>query len=286
MRYFIPLFLIMIAFPHNTLAQLVVIYPNVNGIGKELFGYSALKLALQNSGVDYELHVSKIKVNDQRIRRMIADREVSISDFGTSTEAEQEFLPIYFPIDLGLNGWRIFAIHKDNQSRFTNITTIEALRAMTAGQGLGWSDVKILEHAGLTVFEGSHISNLFAMTEFKRFDYFPLSANATHRLLDIYQKKIPNVVVESNILLIYPFGRLFFVHKDNRALHDAVKTGLAKAFESGEYWRLFKAHKSNQGLFTKANLKSRTQIFIENPHMTKEFKGIPKKYFFNLNMLD
>ncbi len=124
------------------------------------------------------------------------------------------------------------------------------------------------------------------MTEGKRFDYLPLSANAAHLWVEKYRKQNPHIIVEPSILLIYPFGRLFFVHKDNRELHDAVKTGLVRSFETGEYWKLFKSHKGNSHLFTKVNLKSRTQILIENPHMTKEFKKIPKKYFFNLNMLE
>jgi hypothetical protein len=217
---------------------------------------------------------------------MLEQKKISISDFGTNPEFEQELLPIYFPIDLGLNGWRIFLIHRENQPQFAEIKTIEDLITKKAGQGVGWSDIKILENAGLEVQTGSHISNLIAMTNAKRFDYFPLGANEVHYLLETYKKQGFNVVVEQKNLLIYPFGRLFFVHKNNVELHDAVKIGLVKSFENGSFLKLFKSHKSNRALFTNANLKSRTQIFIENPQMTKEFKKIPKKYFFTVSMLD
>jgi len=251
-----------------------------------MFGYSALKLALENSGKDFELHITEAGVNDARIRRMLRSKEISIADFGTSAEFEQEFYPIYFPIDLGLNGWRIFLIHKESRSQFEKINSIERLRTKKSGQGIGWADVEILENAGLEVVKSSHIENLIRMVEGKRFDFFPLGANEAHSLLDAYSEENPNVIVEPTLLLIYPFGRLFFVHKENKELHDTVQTGLIKSFENGSFWELFQSHPSNQALFEKANLKYRNQILIDNPHMTEEFKKIPQKYFFTLRMLD
>jgi hypothetical protein len=285
MFLFHVVFIVFIAFSNNTFAKLKVIYPNVNEAGEEFFGYAVLKLALENSGKEFELNVSKVSVNNDRIRVMIKQKKISISDFGTSPEYEQEFLPIYFPIDMGLNGWRIFLIHNDEKPQFTNIEKIEDLRKKIAGQGVGWSDVQILKKAGLKVQQASSITNLFRMIEGKRFDYFPLGVNEVHSLLEEYRTYSPNVIVEQKILLIYPFGRLFFVNKDNQELHDAVKAGLVKSFENGSFWRLFKTHKSNAAIFTKTYLKKRTQIFIDNSNITEEFEKIPKKYFFKLDML-
>ena len=138
----------------------------------------------------------------------------------------------------------------------------------------------------MEVVTSSHIENLIRMVEAKRIDYFPLGANEAHSLLDTYSEKGPNVVVEPTLLLIYPFGRLFFVHKENKELHDIVQTGLIKSFENGSFWELFQSHPSNHALFVKANLKYRYQILIDNPLMTEAFKKIPQEYFFKLSMLD
>ena len=125
------------------------------------------------------------------------------------------------------------------------------------------------------------------MLDRERFEYFPLGANEAHFLLQSFQKNpSQNLKIEENILLIYPFARFFFVHKDNVELHDIVKKGLEISFKNGSFWELFKSHKSNEALFKKANLKKRKQILIINPNMSEKFKEIPKKYFFNLNMLD
>ncbi len=61
---------------------------------------------------------------------------------------------------------------------------------------------------------------------------------------------------------------------------------LVISFENGSFWKLYKSHNSNAALFKKSNLRSRRIIHIDNPYMTKEFTEIPKKYFFQLDMLD
>ncbi len=286
MKKVILFMLIAAVFSTNVMAKLKVIYPNVNNQGENTFGYAALKLALENSGRDFEIQISDGEQNDALVRQMLEKKQISIADFGTSAEFEQKFSPVYFPIDLGLNGWRILLIHKENQSQFAEINSIEDLRTRETGQGAGWSDVEILESAGMKVVTAPTIENLIKMTDKKRINCFPLGANEAHSLLDIYKKESPNVVVEQELLLIYPFGRLFFVHKDNKELHDIVETGLIESFKNGSFWKMFRSHKSNESLFTKVNLKNRRQIVLDNPQMTGEFGAIPLEYFFNVNMLD
>lgn len=274
-----------VVFSINAKEPLEVTYPNINGLGEKSFGYAVLKLALDNSGRSYKLGVNDWTLTNERIRILIKDKKISIADFGTSRKFENELLPIYFPIDLGLNGWRVFLIHQDNQSAFDNIKTLKELREKTAGQGRGWADTEILRNARLSVVESKNVENIIKMVGAKRFDYFPLGANEVYFLLNEYAPSNPNIIVESKILLIYPFARFFFVHKDNKELRDAVEAGLVKSFENGSFWKLFKSHESNKALFTKVKLQARTQILIDNPHLTKEFKTIPKQYFFNLDML-
>ncbi len=234
------------AFSSNASEKIKVIYPNVNSDGKNLFGYAVLKLALENSGHDFELLVTQSNPNNARVRKLIENKKISISDFGTSKQFEEELLPIYFPIDLGLNGWRIFVIKKYNQIKFNKVNSLSNLHLYKAGQGIGWSDVKILENSKLHVVESPNLASLFKMLDRQRFDYFPLGANEAHFLLQSFENKnSTDLIIEKNLLLIYPFARFFFVHKDNRK-----------------------------------------QILIINPNMSDNFKKIPKEYFFNLNMLD
>lgn len=267
-------------------SQVKVIYPNINGFGKTTFSYAALDLALKNSGEEYEIQLHDYGASDSSIRQMLKQGKINIADFGTSQEFEDEFLPIYLPIDFGLNGWRLFIIHKDNIPVFSKIKTLDELQKYSAGQGAGWADVKILEHSKIKVVGTPQMDYLFGMVEKKRFDFLPLGAHAIFWHLEAANKNYPNLTVDENIVLIYPFARFFFVNKKNKKLHDIIKKGLLIAFEDGTLFELFRTHKNTRNLFLKANLKNRIQIFIDNPLASKKFKEIPKEYFFDLSYLD
>src|SRR5215470_2307324 len=141
-------------------AELRVVYPNVEGAADQNYGAQVLALALAKSRVPYTLTIHPARVNQERARMMIEEGQISVYDFGTSAEFEQRLLPVYFPIDRGFLGYRLFVIHRDNTDAFASITSIEQLREKTAGQGVNWSDTAILRHAGITVhvapWESSH----------------------------------------------------------------------------------------------------------------------------------
>lgn len=282
---FLPVFMMLFVASIHGKEPLQVIYPNINGLGEKSFGYEVLKLALENSGTNYRLEMNNRTSTNERIRILIKNKKISIADFGTNEAYENDLLPIYFPIDLGLNGWRIFLIHQENQAAFNNIKTLKDLRQKIAGQGRGWADTEILRNARLSVVESKNVENIIKMLGAKRFDYFPLGVNEAHFLLNEYAPSNPNIIVEPKLLLIYPFARLFFVHKDNQELHDLVESGLLTSFENGSFWALFKSHASNKALFTEVKLQQRTKILIDNPNLSKKFNKIPKEYFFNLDWL-
>jgi hypothetical protein len=259
--------------------SLNVVYPNVNGLGQDGFGFRVLRLALQKSGEPFELTFDQQSSNNERIRLRLAQNKVSIADFGTSREFEEIYRAIYFPIDLGLNGWRIFLINRKGAFRPDNTWGLSELLAYKAGQGAGWSDVRVLRDAGLSVEEVPDFENLFKMLALNRFDYFPLGANEVHFLKELYDQEAPGLEVEEDLLLIYPFARFFFVHKDNEALHDAVYLGLTRAFEDGSLKALYTQETAMQNFLLKSDLLNRKKILIENRYLTIEFQKIDTKYF-------
>jgi len=122
--------------------------------------------------------------------------------------------------------------------------------------------------------------SLFQMVESKRFDFFPLGASEASTLLHEYQSLAPNAIVDTHLVLIYPFGRLFFVRKDNAALRDAIQSGLEQAFADGSFQQLFEDFWSLS--LTPVNLKERTPIRISNLNLTPAFLKIPRKYFYDI----
>ncbi len=286
MRRYYLLFLFLILILFNNYSQIKINYPNINGLGKTTFSYAALVLALENSGVAFEIVLRDYNVSDSSFRQMLHQGKIDVADFGTSKEFENDFLPIYIPIDYGLNGWRLFIIHNDNIEKFSNVDTLQDLQNYVAGQGLEWSDVKILRRANIEVTEAPKLDQLFGMIEKKRFDFLPLGAHSIFWHLKSHIDEYPNLVIEDNIVLIYPFSRFFFVHKDNKELHDVIKKGLIQSLDNGSFLNLFKNHANTKDLFLRAKINNRKQIHIDNHLMSDEFKKIPEKYFFSISFLD
>lgn len=263
--------------------RMKVIYPSsVNLTGVDGFAFSALSLALKESGEEYQLDVSNIKMNQKRIRTKILKGSISIVDLGTSREIEEELQAIYFPIDLGTLGWRLFVIRQESQKDFSQVKTLDQLSQYVAGQGIGWADTRILREAGLKVTEASHLDDIFQKMIGRKIDYFPLGANEVHFHLSRHRRK--GLVTEKDLMLVYRFARFFFVRKDNKTLASAVERGLKKSFESGRYWELFRNHPENRTLFQDVNIAGRHRIDIPNPNMSEAFKALPKKYFLSQAM--
>lgn len=260
-------------------AELKVVYPQIEERAGDDYGFKVLKLALEKSGVPFTLSISPTKMNQERARAYMQDGSISILDFGTSADYEKQFQAVYFPIDRGLSGYRLFIINKTQAADFAAIKTVKDLTKKVAGQGPGWADIKIIEAAGIKVTTGP-FENLFGMVDLKRFDFFPLGVEEIYGLLDRYKASAPNSIVEEKLVFHYPFGRLFFVKKDNKELADAVLAGLKKAFADGSFQKLLDDNNVFKTALAKANLKTRTLLEVDNPNLTAEFKKIPAEYFY------
>lgn len=262
-------------------AQTVVTYPNIDGLGTQAIGYKVLELILGKGGKPYQLQVAVPPVNQNRARAELEEGNISVLDTGIQSDLESRFDPIYLPMDRGVLGWRLFIVHKDSVGDFSKIKGIEDLRKKTAGQGQGWGDIAILESAGLKVQTSASIENLTQMVGGKRFDFLPLGANEVYGFLEKYRKGDSNLVVEDHVVLVYPFGRFFYVKKGNKELRVAIESGMEAALADGSLQKLLVSHTMFKDAFFKANLKSRTVIRIDSPGMPEGFKTIDKKWWFD-----
>ncbi|MES2116318.1 MAG: hypothetical protein V4578_14270 [Pseudomonadota bacterium] len=260
-------------------ATLQVIYPRIEERPPDDYGFKLLELALKKSGVPFALSMSVPKMNQERARYLLEQGDISVFDAGTSAEFEARFDAVYFPIDRGLSGFRLLLIHKDAQQDFASIQSLDELRRMTAGQGPGWADSKILTTAGIHV-RTAEFESLFRMVNARRIDFYPLGADEAYMLLERYRALAPDVVVEPHLVLQYPFSRLFFVRKGDIPLRDAILSGLQKAFADGSLLRFFDQDERFHTSLQRAGLKQRTVIGLDNPYLTPSFRQIPKAYFY------
>ncbi len=262
---------------------LQVIYPVEQGRDyKDSFPLEVLRLALEKSGQDFVIAPSQRTMTENRSRDILRNGtgEVTVAWYGTGAEFEHTLLPVRIPISRGLLGHRIFLIRDNQQPRFSEIRTIEDLAPLIGVQGIGWSDVEILEGAGLQIQTGEY-DNLFSLIDRGRADYFSRGVNEAFAEYDQYRERDRHLAVEEDLVLIYPFAKLFFVSKKNRALHDAIYEGLVAAYDDGSYQRLFESHPTIRNVLERANLAQRRALYVDNPLMTPETLAIPARYWFS-----
>jgi hypothetical protein len=264
-------------------ADLVVRYPNVNCQGKNSLGYKMLDLALKKNGEPYRIEQEETCPDIKRTRVMLETGLIDVFDIGTMPDYETRYAAVYFPIDRGLNGRRVLVVRRTDLAWFKSIHSIAGLKPYTAGQGEAWADTKILRRAGLNVVTASSLEMLFNMLQAGRFDFLPLGANEASHLLTEYDKA-QNLAIVPDVMLTYPFGRLFFVRKNDTALRDRLYRGLVIAFNDGTFAKLLASDPDYQKFISRDERKIRTVLAIDNNLTTASFKAIPAKFF--LNVLD
>lgn len=254
---------------HEPAGPLAVIYPQPESEAdtRDNDLVELIRLALEAT-VDldgpFSMRPSATPMRESRYRFELKEgANVNIVWSTVTEELEQEFLPIRFPVRKGILGYRIFLIDEKNQDLFANIDSLDALRALRVGQGEDWNDVDVFKANGFRVVTGTDYEGLFKMLMAGRFDYFSRGINEAPDELAARAAQYPDMRVETNILLYYPWPKYFFVGKSNERLAGRIETGLRRLMQNGSYDRWFYTY--HQAAIEVANLKDRRLFRIDNP---------------------
>lgn len=230
-----------------------------------------LRLALEKTVAEFgpfELRASKQHTNGLRYLSNLAnDSDLNVVWSSTSEEKERNYLPIRIPLRKGILGYRLLLVHKDKQALLKNVRTLQDLRKFSVGQGVGWDDVKLYEANGIEVVEAKY-SNLFRMLSYKRFDFFPRGINEIFAELDKETAQNPELVIDENLLIQYPWPYYFFVSKSNPQLQKRLELGLRKMIKDGSFDAIF--WKYNGKAIESVNFNKRRIIHIKNHLLPKE----------------
>ena len=222
----------------------------------------ALKETIDTDG-EFSLRPIKEKVTQGRGLKFLEQGEIDVVFLPTSKKREQRFLPIKIPLLRGILGYRVFLIHKDSINDFDEISTFEQLRKKyIAGFGTHWADRDILEDNNIRVMESPNYDNLFNMLELRRFDYFPRGITEVWRELEEFGTKHPNLIVEKQIALYYPYSVYYFVNKSNVKLASRIERGLKVLLKNGSFKKLFLKYYAPY--IKQANLENRNLFRIRN----------------------
>ncbi|MBF0249544.1 MAG: hypothetical protein HQL35_02825 [Alphaproteobacteria bacterium] len=262
---------------------LTAVFPMGKGREQEQsYPYQLLRLVLEKSGKPFTLKLSSVEMPEERARRVLMENggDVTVMWSGTAKAFEEDLLPVRIPTTGGLLGYRLFLVNQKDLRKFAAVRSLNDLRRYTAGQGTNWSDVSILEASGLKVHAAKY-HLLFNLLDKQRIDYFPRGANEIFEEFERFRPKNPDLAVEPNLVLVYPFASFFFVSKSNPALHDAIHQGFVNAHADGSFLEFFRSHPSTATVLAQARLDQRLRIDIGNPLMTEETLAIPSQYWFD-----
>jgi hypothetical protein len=261
-----------------------IVYPRVTEFDdpRAAFAKAVLDLAMHEVHADYTIRASKDVMERERALQELADgRTINLHWSSMSRQDEARLRPIRIPLHRGLIGFRVLLIRKDRQPEFDHVDTLDQLRALTGGQGIGWVDTEILRNAGLHI-ETAPYDALFRMVEAGHIDYYPRGVIEAYSELQARHQANPDLVVERHLLLAYRSDFIFYTSKHDSRLANAIEEGLRKAYADGSYLQLFSTHPYIQVALDHADLAHRKVIWIENPCLSERDREVPSAYWMKL----
>jgi ABC-type amino acid transport substrate-binding protein len=142
----------------------------------------------------------------------------------------------------GTFGCRRLLIRTEDRARFARIKHLDELRALKAGAGRGWVDIRVMRENQLTVVDSADISTMLNMLQNRRFDFLPMSMLEVDSLVDEMQLNPAELMVSPNLMLYYPLPMIAYVSPKEPALARRIEQGLSRARADGSLGRLTATH--------------------------------------------
>jgi len=220
-----------------------------------------LELALSKSDQPFTTKATNFVMTQERtLKQLELGRGIDVVWTMTNAAREQQLLPIRFPIDRGLIGWRLLAVKQQNVSLFMKLPNAELLKSMLAVQGIDWPDFGILTANGFNVTSSNHFDGMYHMLLQERVRMFPRSVTEIWPELATRSQEL---VVAPRWVLHYPAALYFFVRKEDQQLAQAIEKGLEQALADGSMRTLFLQHFSTA--IEQAQLTDRQVLQLNNP---------------------
>lgn len=218
---------------------------------------------------DYECLPNKHFMPKKRFLQELesSDPTINVIWNPTSEVMEKRFLAIRIPLRKGLLGYRVGLILRKNQARINQLKTVDDLKSIALGQGVGWNDNLIYEAHGIPVVEAQY-SQLFKMLSARRFDMLMRGVGEILPEFERNKTDNPEMEVEQNLLIYYPFPYYFFFNRKDVALKKRVEAGLRMMISDGSFDAIF--YKHYQTAIDRLNLKGRRVIRLNNPSLPKD----------------
>jgi hypothetical protein len=256
-------------------AQMIYRYHGPEASGDDRYGYfwNLLKTALDRTTPRFEpyrLERADQAMNEARQAIALSDGTLTVMLYDGGVRPESRFLPVRIPLDKGLLGYRVFLIRRDRQPEFSRIRTLDDLRKLSVGTGLGWTDTAIWRANGFRVVEGSSYEGLFRMLVAGRFDF--VSRSVAEALDECARRSadLPDLQIEQSLCVHVRMPWYFYFPSTGtgKRLAARVEAGLRLMIDDGSLEARFQ--EKYRPVLAKVNLAGRRVLELDNPLLTPE----------------
>lgn len=187
-------------------------------------------------------------------------------------EKQGSIKAIRVPLERGLLGYRICLVRDEDADLLENVRSVDDLRKIRIGQGIGWGDITVYRNAGIDVVEApfNSVSDPAKALASRHFDALPLGVNEYQIFLQTYNKEAPGVTADRHIVISYPWFRYVWVStafKDSKRLLDALDKGFEIIAANGEFVAIYEKYKDAD---PRKHLVGRRTIHLKSPYSTSD----------------
>lgn len=250
-----------------------------------LYQWKILETALEKTQAEYGPYALERSVfmTEKRQAHELnhSTGKLTVMYLGTTPEFERDLVPIRIPVDKNLGGYCVFLVREDTLGRCAGLRTLDDLRGLKFGLGLGWVDVDILQANQLRVVTGSNYEGLFEMLAARRFDVFLRAAVEVVEEFEARKAALPELRIEETLCLYYPLPMYFWFSRtaEGRRLAARAERGMRSMIEDGTYDRIFSEYQSAK--IERLKLRGRRVIRIENPFAGPETPFADRRLWFD-----
>ena len=203
---------------------------------------------------------------------------ITVGAYGAGVQLNRRLRPIRIPLTGGLLGLRAGWTNAGNQPLLAEVRDLEDLRELLLIQGLGWSDVEVFDAAGLRTYTTAP-QYLLRLVDNQRVQLFPRGiAELDGESLEV-QRSSSETVLDSHLLITYPFAGFFYVSPSNPRLAKAIEPGFARAIADGSYQALLEEAIFTPWLRGHLKLRDRQVIHLRNPEAALALAGVDPRHW-------
>lgn len=274
-RYIQAIFLLaMCLFAHHASSNsdaVVTIAPLSDNDTRYIYANELLRRILQKTATSTDLSTIELyheAVSRERTLSLLKEGKIDVIAEATQKYWEQALIPIRIPIRKGIQGYRLFLVHKDHAKTLAESQTLDDIKELKTGAGFQWVIRGILEQNQFDVIASRSYESLFKMLNADRFSTFSRGVNEIFTEFETHQDKNPNIQIDQATALYTPLPTFYFVSPKNKALAKRIQQGLEIMLETGEFDTLF--YQFHKDILAKATLGSRKVFILNNPNLSEK----------------